>query len=125
MGISKHNRSRGKVFVVDTTGFEYKALGELFDAKNPDRTFSVYGAYIGRFYSKREKREVECCFVASDGYFISLPAHLVETVKEILSDQESIEQMNASEAGLVIRPYEKDGETFYSADFVELDNRET
>lgn len=124
MGISKHNRNRGTVFAVDTTGFEYKPLSDLYDAKKPDQVYSVYGAYIGRFYSKRERREVECCFVASDGFFISLPAHLVETVKEILADPESIDQMNASEAGLTIRPYEKDGETFYTADFVEVEQPE-
>lgn len=107
--------------MVDTTGFEYKSLSDLYDAKKPDTVFSVYGAYIGSFYSKREKKEVECCFVASNGYFISLPAHLVATVKEILTDDESCEQMNNSEAGLVIRPYEKDGETFYSADFVDVE----
>ena len=120
MSIAKHNRSRGNKFIIDTTGFEYKPLSELYNAKKPDTVFNVYGAYIGRFYSKREKREVECCFAASDGYFISLPAHLVDTVKEILTDDESCEQMNNSAAGLVIRPYEKDGETFYSADFVDV-----
>ena len=120
MSIAKHNRNRGNRFAVDTTGFEYKALADLYDAKKPDMVFSVYGVYIGRFYSKREKKEVECCFVASDGYFISLPAHLVDTVKEILTDDEAIVQMNNSEAGIVIRPYEKDGETFYSADFVDV-----
>ena len=121
MSIAKHNRSRGNRFTVDTTGFEYKMLSDLYDAKKPNTVFSVYGAYIGRFYSKRERREIECCFVASDGYFISLPAHLVDTVKEILTDDESCEQMNNSAAGLVIRPYEKDGETFYSADFVDVE----
>lgn len=120
MSIAKHNRNRGKLFVIDTTGFEYKPLSELFDQKNPDKVFPVYGAYVGKFYSKREKKEVENCFVASEGYHISLPSHLLETVKEILTDDEAINQMNSSSAGLVIRPYEKDGETFYSADFVDV-----
>lgn len=121
MSIAQHNRSRGYKFLVDTTGFEYKSLSDLYNAKTADTVFGVYGLYIGKFYSKREKKEVECCFAASEGYFISLPAHLVETVKEILADEESCNQMNNSAAGLVIRPYEKDGETFYSADFVDVD----
>ena len=66
--------------------------------------------------------KVENCFVASDGYHISLPSHLLETVKEILTDDESCEQMNNSAAGLVIRPYEKDGETYYTADFVDVES---
>ena len=106
--------------MVDTTGFEYKSLSDLYDEKKPNMVFSVYGAYIGSFYSRKQKKEVDCCFVASDGFFISLPTHLVETVREILSDDEACEEMNNSQAGLVIRPYEKDGEMFYSADFVEV-----
>ena len=121
MRIAKHNRNRGNKFTIDTTGFEYKSLSELYNETSPDIVFSVHGAYIGKFYSKREKKEVECCFVASDGYFISLPAHLVDTVKEILTDQECVDQMNGGGAGLVVRPYEKDGETYYTADFVDVD----
>lgn len=107
--------------MIDTTGFEYKSLSEIFDAKHPDQVFSVYGLYVGKFYSKREKKEVENCFAASDGFFISLPSHLVETVKSILTDDEAVDQMNGSAAGLVIRPYDKDGETYYTADFLDVE----
>lgn len=117
MSIAKHNRRENR-FKVDTEGFEFKKLGDLYDAKKPDTVFSVYGLYINR-----KGKYGDSPFAASDGYFISLPAHLVDVVKEILADDESIEQINRSEAGLVIRTYEDDkGVTHYTADFVDVKN---
>ena len=115
MGIAAHNRRENR-FKVDTEGFEFKKLGDLYNPKKPETVFSVYGLYINR-----KGKYGESPFAASDGYFISLPGHLTDVVKEILSDDEAIEQMNESRAGLVIRPYDDDkGVTHYSADFVEV-----
>lgn len=115
MAISKHNKAVAK-FNVDTKDFEFKKLADLFDEKKPETVFSVYGLYINR-----KSKYGPSPFAASDGYFISLPAHLLETVQEILADPESIEQMNNSKAGLVIRPYVDDkGATHYTVDFVDV-----
>lgn len=116
MSIAKHNRRENR-FKVDTEGFEFRKLGDLFNAKLPDAVFHVYGLYINR-----KSKYGESPFAASDGYFISLPSHLVDVVKDILNDDEAIEQMNAGRAGLVIRTYEDDkGVTHYTADFVDVE----
>ena len=115
MGIASHNMRETR-FKVDTTGFEFKKLGELFNAGKPETVFSVYGLYINR-----KSKYGDSPFAASDGYFISLPSHMVDVVKSILEDDEAISQMNSGKAGLVIRPYlDSKGETHYSADFVEV-----
>ena len=116
MGIAKHNRNTVK-FKVDTEGFEFKKLGALYDEKHPETVFSVYGLYINR-----KSKYGESPFAASDGYFISLPQHLTDTVKEILADPEAIDQINSAKAGLKIRTYDDDkGITHYTADFVDVD----
>ena len=115
MSMAKHNRRENR-FKVDTTDFPYKKLGELFNKATPETVFSVYGLYINR-----KGKYGESPFAASDGYFISLPSHLVDVVKEILADDSCIDQMNAGKAGLIIRPYDDDkGVTHYSADFVDV-----
>lgn len=115
MSIAKHNKQMAK-FKVDTEGFEFKKLGDLYDAKEPETVFSVYGLYINR-----RGKYGPSSFAASDGFFISLPAHLLDTVTDILQDQESIDQINDMKAGLVIRTYEDDkGVTHYTADFVDV-----
>lgn len=114
MSMAKHNR-RVNRFKVDTEGFEYKKLGELFNKDKPETVFSVYGLYISR-----KGKYGESPFAASDGYYISLPQHLTDVVKEILADDDCVEAMNASKAGLVIRPYDDEkGVTHYSAEFVD------
>lgn len=115
MGIASHNMRETR-FKVDTTGFEFKKLSELFDPKKPETVFSVYGLYINR-----KSKYGDSPFAASDGYFISLPAHLADVVRSILADDEAVTQMNEGKAGLVIRPYPDDkGDTHYSADFCEV-----
>lgn len=117
MTIAKHNR-RVNIFRIDTAGFEFKKLRELYDKKNPETVFPVYGLYINR-----KGKYGESPFAASEGYFISLPAHLVGLVKDILNDDECVKQINDCQAGLVIRTYDDDkGVTHYTADFVDIEN---
>lgn len=114
MGIAAFNRRETR-FKVDTTGFVFKKLNDLFEENKPETVYSVYGLYINR-----KSKFGDSPFAASDGCFISLPNHMVDQVKDILKDSESIDQMNEGKAGLVIRPYVDDkGITHYSADFVE------
>ena len=114
MSIAQHNRVETR-FKVDTEGFTYKKLGELYNPKNPDTVFSVYGLYIGK------GKYGDSPFAASDGYYISLPGHLADVVRSILGDADAIEQMNTGKAGLKIRTYDDDkGVTHYTADFVDV-----
>lgn len=116
MSIAKHNRRENR-FKIDTQGFDFKKLGELYNRKKPDMVFTVHGLYINR-----KSKYGDSPFAASDGYFISLPAHLTDVVKEILSDDDSVKQINDGKAGLVIRTYDDDqGVTHYSADFVDIE----
>lgn len=116
MGIAAHNRNTVK-FKVDTNDFKFRKLAELFAENDPETVYPVYGLYINR-----KSKFGASPFAASEGYFISLPNHMLEQVQEILQDAEAIDQMNNSKAGLVIRPYLDDkDETHYSADFVEVE----
>lgn len=115
MSIAKHNRRENR-FKVDTQGFEFRKLGDLYDAKKPETVFMVYGLYINR-----KGKYGESPFAASDGYFISLPSHLTDVVKDILNDDDSVLQINNCAAGLMIRTYDDDkGVTHYTADFVDV-----
>ena len=116
MGIAKHNRRENR-FTVDTEGFSFKKLSDLYNPKKPDAVFSVYGLYINR-----KGKYGDSPFAASDGYFISLPSHLVDVVKDILNDDEAVAQMNSAKAGLIIRTYDDNkGVTHYTADFVDIE----
>ena len=64
------------------------------------------------------------CFIKSDGFNISLPSHMVESIEEIRNDLESIQEINDFKVGVKIYSYtlpdKYPDKTFYSVNFVEL-----
>lgn len=49
-----------------------------------------------------------------------LPSHMTDTVKEILKDDETVEDIKAGKCAISVREYEKEGRVLYSVDFVEV-----
>lgn len=111
MGIKKYNKST--VFTNKVEHTEFKKLEELY--KEGIETINVLGLYItGDFgYGKG-------CFINSDEYNITLPQHQLETVENILEDQEAIDEINAGIVVAKIYEYElqryKDRK-FYNIEF--------
>ena len=58
--------------------------------------------------------------VVMDYYTAWLPSHMTETVKEILKDDETVEDIKAGKCAISIKEYEKEGRVLYSVDFVEV-----
>lgn len=95
MGIAnKYNR--GNKFDVDTTGFEYVKLTEL----KVGETYRLCGFYIN------QKGEYGASPVAIlEDRFVNLPKHLLEVVRDMLIDDETIEAIRAGKFGFVPREY--------------------
>lgn len=60
--------------------------------------------------------------IASNEFFIDVPKHLNETVKQILADSESIDQINDLKVGVKVYEYDKDGKTYRSINWYDLDS---
>lgn len=105
---TKYNTER--LFDVDTSGFEYVSLeflykeslnaheGEIAAAEN--EVYPVLGLYIntkGNFD--------DAPVVATDDCYVNLPAHLCETVREILRDPRAIKAINDGKVGFAIYSY--------------------
>lgn len=113
MGIAKFNRVNN-LFTVKTDGFKFMSLKELYT--DGGAVLPIKGLYInpkGKFGASP--------FAAGDGYFISLPSHLLEVVHSIMDDEETVGLINAGKCGIVIRTYSTDdGSEHYTADFVDV-----
>lgn len=108
---NKHNKMRFDV-VIDE--FEYCKLSELFEGE--DVVHNVRGMYL-----HKGKMGVAPVFIVPDKKkLVNIPAHLTDTVKEILSDPESIEQINAGVVGFRIYKYESHGKECYGVNFVDM-----
>lgn len=117
MNITKFNKS--ELLFNDNERFEeFKTLEELFNAYGSEKVFRVNGVYTytGTFGKG--------CFIKSNGFNISLPSHMVETVKGIRNDLESTQEINYGKVGVNVYsftlPDKYPNKTFYSINFVEL-----
>ena len=115
MGITMFNK--GDMLFTNTERYEeFKTLKELYEENGKERRYLVTALYTyNSVYGYG-------CFAKSEGFNISLPSHMVETVKEIRKDKESIEQINNGEVFIEIYTYslpdKYPGKKFYSVNFV-------
>lgn len=115
MGIKKFNK--GEVLFTNTQRYEeFHTLEDLYKRDGEGTQYIILGLYD---YTSAYGRGA---FAKSDGYNISLPSHMVDTVKDIRNDAESVQQINDLRVYIEIYTYtlpEKyPDETFYSLNFI-------
>ena len=116
MGITKFNKS--ELLFKDIEKFDiFKSLEELFTENGVDEKYLVTGVYsYNSSYGKG-------CFIRSEGFNISLPTHLLETINSIREDKESVDEINEGKAYVTIYSYtlpdKYPNKVFYSINFTE------
>lgn len=113
----KYNKS-SRVFDIDTTGFVFAKLKELY-AINKDDVHVLDGLYIndgGKF----DPHPV--AILSDERFLVDLPSHMTDTVKDMLKDDESIYSIKKSFVGFKVREYtdKKYGKVCYSVEWVDL-----
>lgn len=116
MSITKFNK--GELLFKDNERFEdFKTLEELFTDNGAEREYSVKGVF------SYESSYGKGCFIKSDGFNVSLPSHMVETINIIRGDQESVDAINAGKIFITIYSYtlpdKYPNKVFYSVNFKE------
>ena len=96
---SRYNR--GSKFNVNTDGYKYITLQELQDPADLEKVYQLLGLYINR---KSKFGESPVAIIS--GYFVNLPKHLTNDVKEMLSDPETVDDIKAGKCGFSIREYD-------------------
>ena len=117
MSITKFNKS--ELLFKDNERFNaFKTLKELFNENGADEKYIVKGVYAYK------STYGDGCFIKSDGFNISLPSHLVETINNIREDKECVEEINQGKVGVNIYSYKLPDKypdkVFYSINFLEL-----
>ena len=116
MGITKFNKS--ELLFKDTEKFDtFMSLEELFIENGTDKRYLVKGLYTyNSSYGKG-------CFIKSEGFNISLPTHLVDTINSIREDEESVNEINEGKVYVTIYSYtlpdKYPNKVFYSINFTE------
>lgn len=105
---SKYNTER--LFDVDTSNYEYVSLEYLYneslkecegDIDSAENTaYPVLGLYINT-----KGNYDDAPVAATDDCYVNLPAHLTQSVREILKDPSAIKAINEGKVGFTIYSY--------------------
>lgn len=112
---SKFNK--GALFTYDISDIDI--YFKLKDLGASNHIFPVRALFINTKGRYADHPQVAC-----DGFFCSLPAHMTDTVKDILKDEESIKAINDGLVGFIIYSYQydngKEKATGFSIKWVDL-----
>ncbi len=109
--------NKERIFQIDTTGFEYISLSELYAEYGAEQVYILRAMYrndMGLF-------DPSPVFVI-DGHFVNIPSHMMKTYEDIMQTPEAIEAINNEKVGFKIREYTaaKYGKLCYSVEFIDL-----
>lgn len=86
------------IFDVDTRDFKWVNLEILFNT-DPDKTYTLLGLFTkGSKFGKEPDAIIQ-------GYKVNLPRHLLDTVEDMLDDNQVIEAIKAGKVGFKVYSY--------------------
>ena len=112
---SKYNKTRK--FDIDTNGFEFTSTADLFNQNGKDYVYPIRAMFINT-KGKYSDNPV----VATDSFFVDFPAHMCDTCREILNDDDAVAAINAGKVGFKLYSYvqKKYNRQCYGVEFVDI-----
>lgn len=111
---SKHNKG-GVNWGINTDGFTYKSLEDLYKA-SADVIYILRGIYINR-----RSRYGDAPVAILDKCFVNLPQHLLQTAEEMLADDDTIADIKAGRAGFEVETYtSREGRLCYGVHWLDI-----
>lgn len=113
MGITKFNRNKSVAWNINTEGFEYFKLSTL----KPDEVYPLCGMFISK-----DNGYGEGAVLISKSFFVNIPERYVDDIKAIISDGETVADINAGKCGFKYTEFtsKTHHRTGYAVEFVEL-----
>lgn len=109
---SKHNHAESQ-FTYRLESKDFRKLATLEEGKK----YQIRGLFISR-----KGKFGDHPVAVGNEFFIDLPKHATQDVKDIIADADDVKAINDGLVGITIRPYEKDGKTYIGFDWVDLED---
>ena len=100
MSVTKFNKDVAKFVFKPSKDFQFKTLEELYKENGKEKVYTVKGMYINTKGMYGANPVIVC-----DDYYVSLPKHLISTVKEIREDKQLVDDINNDRVGFEIYEY--------------------
>jgi len=104
MAFNFEKLNKKQIFSYEVSGEEsYTNLEYLFkrDGEDSSVTYQIHGVYIGT----KSNFDPEVPMVLIENFYVNLPVHQLDEVKQILADPEAIRAINEGKAGFSITTY--------------------
>lgn len=115
--LKKYNSNNVKRFDFEQEkNVEYKKLSDLYNQ-------NIREIKINSLFINTKGKFGDSPVATADGFNINLPSHLLETVKEMIEDEEIVALANKGELGIEIYQYDsKKWGKNYSTNFIEIND---
>ena len=112
--LNKYNNNVNRFDFEQEKNVDYKKLSELFEA-------NVKQLKINSLFINTKGKFGDSPVATADGFNINLPTHLLETVKEMIEDEDVVALANQGNLGIEIYQYEtKKWGKNYSCNFIDF-----
>ena len=92
--------NKGKKFDFDTKDLEFTSLADLFNSNGQAEVYTLKAIFINT-----KSKFGDTPVFATPDFLVNAPSHLLDTVKEILADNDAIDSINKNKVGFSIYPY--------------------
>lgn len=111
----KYNRERK--FNIDTKGFEYHTLEDLYTEYGKSHIYPVRG-----IWKNTKSKYGLAAVLATNDCYVNVPKHMTDICLEMLNDEETIDYINSGHAAFSIYTYQKtdDPNTYYGINWEDI-----
>ena len=95
--------NKGKKFDFNTENLEFTTLADLYKANGEKKEYTLKAIFINT-----KSKFGDTPVFATPDFLVNAPMHMLDTVKEILSDGEAIDSINNNKVGFTIYPYKSE-----------------
>lgn len=112
---SKYNKTRK--FDIDTTGFEFASVADLFNTNGADYVYPLRALFINT-KGKYNDNPV----AATDSFFVDFPSYMTDTARDIIADENAVADINNGRVGFKIYSYmqKRYNRVCYGIEFVDV-----
>ena len=113
---SKFNKG---TFNIDTTGYVYKKLSEIYADKKQGGK-DILHSFNGCYVQKSPLGDSPVVIDMGNKWLVNLPMHTADMILDILNDAEAVEMIKEGKVRYTIYEYESHAKKCYSIAFVDL-----
>lgn len=95
--------NKGKKFDFNTEGLEFTSLADLYNNNGEENIYLLKAIFINT-----KSKFGDTPVFASTDFVVNVPQHLLDTVKDILNDEDAIADINNNKVGFTIYPYKSE-----------------